>query len=241
MKKLLALFLIFNVAIIAQSSFGIKINGGVSNISDKLYDSYLEKHTNYFKPSGQVGFFYNLPIRTHEIFGVELLFTQIESKEQIVDTFGTAYTNYPNGAIPLLSTYIISKHISYLSLPVHYGINVKKFTFNVGMQFSVRLLSSAQEVIQDSYTNNASGYGFVLIPSTTTYNYKRWIIKDVDVGETVGIIYHITNKFAIEGKYYYGFNNIYPNSRRTTQWRTQQMTLGLRYAFLTTKKKEATK
>ncbi|MEO8762357.1 MAG: outer membrane beta-barrel protein, partial [Bacteroidia bacterium] len=182
--------------------------------------------------------FYNLPIRNHEVFGVELLFTQIESKEQIVDTFGTAYKNYPNGAIPLISTNTVSKHISYLSLPVHYGINVKKFTFNVGMQFSVRLLSSAKEVIQDSYTNNASGYGFVLTPSTATYNYKRLIIKDVDFGETVGILYHLTNKFAIEGNYYYGFNNIYPNSRRTTQWKTQQITLGLRYAFLALKKKE---
>ncbi len=234
----LALFLIFNVVVIAQSNFGVKINGGVSMITDKIYDPDLETHTNYLRPSGQVGFFYSLPVRTHEVFGVELLFTQIESKEQIVDTFGTAYTNYPNGATPLLSTATISKHISYLSLPVYYGINVKKFTFNVGMQFSVRLLSSAQEVIQDNYTNNASGFGFVLIPSTTNYNYKRLSIKDVDFGERVGIIYHITNKFAIEGNYYYGFNNIYPNNHRTTIWRTQQMTLGIRYTFLTIKKKD---
>ena len=240
MEKLLALFLFFNLSVIAQSSFGIKINGGVSQISDKIYDAYLEKHTNYFKPSGQIGVFYNLPIRAYEVFGIELLFTQIESKEQIADTFGTAYTNYPNGASPLISTNTISKHISYLSLPIHYGINVKKFTFNLGMQLSVRLLSSAQEVIQDSYTNNASGYGFALIPSTTTYNYKRLIIKDVDFGETLGIIYHLTKKFAIEGNYYYyyGLINIYPNNRRTTQWKTQQMTLGLRYTFLTLKKKE---
>jgi hypothetical protein len=239
MKKLLALilFLIFNIAVIAQSSFGFKINGGVSNISDKLYDPNIETHTNYFKPSGQVGFFYNMPIRTHEVFGIELLFTQIESKEKIIDTMGYAY-NLNGSTSPVISNYTISKHISYLSLPVHYGINVKKFTFNVGMQFSVRLLSSAQEIEQDSYTNNASGYGFVLTPSTTTYNYKRWIIKDVDFGQTVGIIYHFTNKFAIEGNYYYGFNNIYPDNRRTTEWRTQQLTLGLRYAFLTMKKKE---
>jgi hypothetical protein len=234
MKKLstLLLFLVFNATVIAQASFGFKINGGVSMITDKIYDPNIETHTNYFKPSGQVGFFYNLPLRTDQVFGVELLFTQIESKEKIVDTLGTAYTNYPNGAIPLLSTYTISKHISYLSLPVHYGINVRNFTFNVGMQFSVRLLSSAQEIEQDSYTNNASGYGFVLTPSTTTYNYKKLSIKDVDFGQTVGIIYHFTNNiFAIEGNYYYGFNNIYPNTRRTTEWRTQQITLGIRYTF----------
>ena len=206
-------------------------------ITDKIYDPDLEKHTNYLMPSGQVGVFYNLPVRTHEVFGVELLFTQIESKEKMVDTLGSVIDQ--NGNITkLTSNYAISKHISYVSLPIYYGINLRKFTFNVGIQFSIRLLSNAQEVIQDNYTNNASGYGFVLIPSTTTYNYKRWSIKDVDFGERVGVIYHITNKFAIEGNYYYGLNNIYPNNRRTTQWKTQQTTLGLRYAFLTIKKRE---
>lgn len=241
MKKLstLLLFLVFNVVVIAQPSFGVKINGGVSNISDNGYNPSYETYKGYFKPSGQVGFFYNLPVRAHEVFGIELLFTQIESKEKIVDTLGTAYTNYPNGAVPFISTFTISKHISYLSLPVHYGINVKKFTFNVGMQFWVRLLSSAQEVVENNFST-APGY-FVLTPSTTTYNYKRLHIKDVDFGQTVSIIYHFTNKFAIEANYYYGFNNIYPNNRRTTEWRTQQMTLGLRYAFLTLKKKEAAK
>ena len=241
MKKfvVISLFLIFTQYITAQASFGVKINGGVSKISDNAYNPQYESYKGYFKPSGQVGFFYNLPIRAHEVFGIELLFTQIESKEKVVDSIGAYYTNYPNGKTPLLSTATISKHISYLSLPVHYGINVKKFTFNVGMQFWVRLLSSAQEVVYDNFTyGNFSNY---LTPNTTTYNYKRWIIKDVDFGETVGIIYHFTNKFAIEGNYYYGFNNIYPNNRRTTQWKTQQITLGLRYAFLTLKKKEITK
>src|SRR6185312_176407 len=238
MKKCLtiSIFLVFNVVIIAQPSFGFKINGGVSSISDNGYNPSYETHTNYFKPSGQAGFFYNMPVRTHEIFGIELLFTQIEGKEKIGDTVGysSSYGNTTN----LTSTYTISKHISYLSLPVHYGINVKKFTFNIGMQLWVRLLSSAQEVVQSNFSNNASGYGFNLNPSTTTYNYKRLSIKDVDFGQTVSIIYHITGKFAIEGNYYYGFNNIYPNNRRTTEWRTQQMTLGLRYAFLTFKTKE---
>jgi hypothetical protein len=235
------LFLIFNAAIIAQPSFGLKINGGVSLITDKIYDPNIEAHANYFKPSGQVGFFYSLPVRAHEVFGLELLFTQIQSKEQIVDTFGTAYKNYPNGATPLLSTATISKHISYLSLPIHYGINVKKFTFNIGIQFSVRLLGSAQETIQNnySYNSNPNNPFIILTPSTTNYNFKRLHIRDVDFGETVGIIYHLTNKLAIEGNYYYGLNNIYPNSRLTTQWKTQQITLGLRYAFLNLKKKES--
>jgi hypothetical protein len=243
MKRLstLTLFLVFNIVLIAQPSFGFKINGGLSMITDKIYDPNIETHTNYFKPSGQVGFFYNLPVRAHEVFGIELLFTQIESKEKIVDTLGYAY-NLNGSTSPINSTYTISKHISYLSLPVHYGINVKKITFNVGMQFSARLLSKAQYIEQDSYTNNASGYGFVLTPSTTTYNYKRLPIKDVDFGETVGIIYHFTNKFAIEGNYYYGFNNIYPSEHiKGIIWKTQQITLGLRYSFLTLKKKEASK
>jgi len=166
---------------------------------------------------------------------VELLFTQIEGKEQTVDTLGTYSTN--GNTTNLLSTITISKHISYLSLPIHYGINVKKFTFNIGIQVSARLMSSAEVTTQNNYSYNTGNF---LTPSTTYYKTDRLHIKDADFGETVGIIYHITNKFAIEGNYYYGLNNIFPNKSRTTIWKNQQMTIGLRYSFLTIKKKDAT-
>ena len=103
MKKLLTLplFLLFNLTVIAQASFGVKVNGGVSKISDNGYNPQYESYKGYFKPSGQVGFFYNLPIRAHEVFGIELLFTQIESKEKIVDTVAQNYNNYLTLHLPL--------------------------------------------------------------------------------------------------------------------------------------------
>jgi hypothetical protein len=42
---------------LGQQSIGFKVNGGLSSISNKLYDPYLSSQKIYFMPSGQVGFF----------------------------------------------------------------------------------------------------------------------------------------------------------------------------------------
>lgn len=235
----ISIFLIFNITLLAQQNFGIKIDGGFSKISDNLYDPVFASQKIYLMPSGYAGFFYNLPIRKHEVFGAELLFTQIEGKEDITDTLGT-WPNSNGTTTNLFSTTIISKHISYLSLPITYGINVKNFTFNIGVRISARLMGSAEETIQRNYSFNPNFFGYNLSPSTTYYSTDRLHIKDIDFGETVGIIYHITNMFAIEGNYYYGFNNIFPNKSQTTIWRTQQMTIGFRYKLYTAKQKSTT-
>ncbi len=231
--KYAIILLLFSYALFGQQSIGIKIEGGFSKISDNLYDPIHTSQKIYLRPSGQAGFFYNLPIRKYEVFGVELLFTRIEGQEQIVDTMGSIF-NSNGSTTKLLNTTTISKHISYLSLPIHYGINVKNFTFNIGVRLSARLMGSAEETTQSNYSFNPM---LILSPSATYYSTDRLHIKDVDFEETVGIIYRITNMFAMEGNYYYGLNNIYPNNHRTTIWRTQQMTIGFRYTFLTIKKK----
>ncbi len=237
MKKLaLILSLLFSCALWGQQTIGIKAEGGLSKISDKFNDPNLSSENIYLMPSGQAGFFYNLPIRSYEVFGAELLFTQIEGKEKILDTLGPVfYSNIPTKN--LLKTTTISRHISYLTLPIHYGIKVKNFTFNIGVRISARLMGSAEETIQRNYGLNSGFFINPSIPSSTYYySTNRLHIKDVDFGETIGIMYHVIGMFAIEANYYYGFNNIFPNNSQPTVQRIQQMTIGIRYTILPVKK-----
>src|ERR1700756_4811584 len=129
------LFLGFSFVITAQSSFGIKVNSGISKISTNDYPEPFGTQKTYFMPSGQAGFFYNQPVRAHEFFGVELLYNQVQGKEKDVDTVGWYGSRNKNTA--LIATNTLTRNISYLSLPVYYGITVKKFTFKVGLQVSV--------------------------------------------------------------------------------------------------------
>ena len=210
-----------------QSSIGLKVNGGLSSISNKVADPFLMSQTVYFRPSGQAGLYYNRSIRTHEVFGVELLFSQIEGKDKTIDTVGNAID--PNGGtVRLTSVYTTSKHISYLTLPIYYGITFKKFTFAVGAQVSARLIGKAEQTMQSNYDFEAAN---LLTPKSANYSTNRLHIKDMDFGETIRIIYNVTGKFGIEANYYYGLNNIYPRKSQTV-WRTQQITLGLRYRIL---------
>ncbi len=239
MKRILTLsvFLIFNIAVLAQSSFGIKINGGVSQFYDNGFNHTFGTQTTYFMPSGQAGLFYSLPIRIHEVFGVELLFTQITGKEKEVDTMGT-YSQYGN-TTKLFIINTLSRNISYLSLPIYYGVKIKKFTIKVGLQISARLMSSGQSVVQGNFDAQGNPAPFGTYSSTLKTN--KLYIKDGAFGQTAAITYNLTPKFALEANYYYELSNIYRKpyiSGVETVWKFQQITLGLRYAFLTIKKKE---
>jgi len=243
MKKLSTFlpFLVFNVTVIAQSSFGFKINGGVSRISSNEYDHTYSSQKTYFMPSGQAGVFYNQPIRTHEFFGVELLYSQIQGKEKQVDTVEWFGNNGNTHA--LFTTNTITRNISYLSLPVYYGVTIKKFTVKVGLQISVALARSGKAVVQSPA--DSMGY-FSISGATTTNTYKtnKLYVKDGAFGQTASITYNLSPKFALEANYYYELSNLYRNAKLNgsseTVWKFQQITLGLRYSFLTLKKKEAT-
>jgi opacity protein-like surface antigen len=238
MKRYLAaaLFLIFNIAVIAQASFGLKVNGGVSKMSDNLYDHYHGSQTSYFVPSGQAGFFYDQPVRAHEVFGVELLFSQIQGKTKSVDTIGT-YSANGTTSTNILLTNTFTGSISYLTLPVYYGVKIKKFTIKAGLQVSVMLARQGKEHYQVNYIPPYSYYTVPMDKSGKLY------VKDGAFGQTASITYNISQKFAIEASYYYELSNLYRNAKLNASaenvWRFQQITLGLRYSFLTIQKKQA--
>lgn len=219
---------------LGQQSIGFKASGGLSRFSDNNYNSTFGTQKTYFLPSGQAGLFYNLPIRTNELFGLELLFTQIEGKNQRTDTIGSYTTN--GNTTPWISKTTFSRHISYLSLPIHYGIKIKKFTISVGLQVSLVLMSSGQVISQNNFDYATQTPGTF----TSSYTTNKLYIKDGAFGQMASIVYNLNSKFSIEGNYYYGQSNIYRKPDMGTTWKFQQMTIGLRYKFYTTKPKDTT-
>lgn len=220
--------LIFNFSVYGQQNIGIKANGGFSRIF--IYDNSTQQivQKSYFVPSGQGGLFYNLPLGNKSLLGAELLFIQIEGKERL-EIQATDQLGNPTGEIIIDN---IDKHISYIGLPIYYGFKIKKLTLNLGVQTSFTFASSAREKGQAP-----DGYGGI---STWDNKSDKLNIDAFDFGARAGLIFNLTNRFAIEGTYYYGINNVLKKNIYNTElkWKIQQMTIGLRYTFFTIKKKE---
>lgn len=221
MKNLLKLTFIlsivftFNLNTFGQQQFGIKINGGLSKITNSNESSNVTV-TNPFFPSGHAGFYYNLALGKKSSLGAELLFSQIEGKDKIemgLNGWDKSESGYRTDSY---------RNISYLSLPVYYGFMIKKFNINGGFQISYALASSGRD--KTKVTING-------IEESTNQKNNDINIENLDFGPRVGITYNLTKKLAVEGTYYYGLNNI--NNGDVTAWKlkVQQITFGIRYAL----------
>ncbi|MHB8261735.1 MAG: outer membrane beta-barrel protein [Bacteroidia bacterium] len=221
--------ILFNVLAYGQHHVGIKILGGLSYISTKVFQSPPQTtQTFYFMPSGQGGLFYNLHLGKKSLLGVELLYTLIEGKEHSV----TPETYNMNGTLvnsPIIND--ITRHISYLSIPVYYGLKYKKLNINLGIQSNFALSSGGSAVTT----------AFGLPAGVVNTNYIKLgalPIKAFDFGPKIGLSFSVRDWFAFEATYYYGLLNIYKNNHADFQYKVQQLTIGLRYTLLILKKKE---
>ena len=209
-------FLLFYLTASAQYQFGIKANFGFSKINSRNDIEINQKY--FFNPSVQGGLYFNYPISNKSSLGTELFFTQIEGKEtansEINEPDGS-----PTGRYISVTRY---KHISYIGLPIYYVYKIKKLTFNVGLQANILLSNSAE----DTYQGDAYGNGRIY---TDKVQYELFIDK-YDFGARCGIVYDLNKKFAVEGNYYQGINNILKKVPSLYwKWNIQQMTIGLRY------------
>lgn len=218
------MLLIIHLPVFGQHQLGLKANAGLSKISNSVDPGSLI-YNNHFQFSASGGLFYNFQFGNKSILGADLLFSQIEGMEKF-----SIYINNGNDAISSFDK--IYKHISYLNLPIYYGLKVKKFIVNVGFQASLVLASGACEIGETSLNGNI-----------TTWDKKddELNIDNYDFGPRAGIIYNITDKLSIEGTYYYGLNDIADNDGPNWGWKIQQAVVGLRYAFLASKKNEINK
>lgn len=211
--------LAFNISTFGQHQFGVKVSGGLSRISNSEQFPNVTLSTPYV-PSGQGGFYYNHTPGEKSSLGAELLFSQIEGKEKreidLIDVEGKTMGHVTN---------LFYEHISYFSLPVYYGFNIKKLTIHAGFQISRALAMSGRE--KSNATINEL--------NVNEYSYDRKIdninITNFDLGPKAGILYHFTNKLTVEGTYYYSIGNIDSRVPKTGELKILQMSIGVRYAL----------
>lgn len=199
--------LILNLVTYGQGNLGLKIDFGISRVTAKVdYKTGPQKFP--LMPSGQCGLFYNLDISEKSMLGTELLFLQIEGKENY---------KYPDG-----STILIRRNLSYLGIPIYYGYKSKKMIVNTGLQFNYAIRSREQKKGKVNALQEVPFNWDTSIPNIDKYDY----------GLKIGIIFNRDSKFEIEGTYYYGLNNIWRSEvHHQGKWKAQQLAFGLRYKF----------
>jgi len=209
------LIIVFPFYIFGQHNVGFKLNGGCSKINEKINSSYNYNFTYYFMPSFQGGFFYNYNFKK-SLIGAELLFVQIQGKNYIefpyMDQNGNPTGNSKN---------TVWQNISYLGIPVYYGINFKKININLGVQLNLLLTSSGHSESKGIYLGDSLNF------KTTA---KKLYMNQYDFGPRAAILFKVSKRFSFEGNYYYGLSNIYKDAS-FAMWRVQQITVGLRYSF----------
>lgn len=169
-------------------------------------------------PSGQGGLYYNFNLREKFSLGGELLFTQIEGK-QLYQLSTINKNNQPSYQYADFNSW---QHISYLGIPVYFGLNLKKMNFNIGFKANFKLIYSGRMKGQIAY-NGSSLQTFDKIDKLNIDSY--------DFGGRIGLTYRLSDKFRIEANYYYSFNNIISDAiaSKLWTWKVQQMTVGLHY------------
>ncbi len=225
MKRQLTILILLaiNLTVFGQHNLGLKVNGGLSRISNSLIDVSNGTDKIQFALSGCSGIFYNLHLNDKSILEAELLFIQIEGRKHLEFDVTDGFGNKTGTA-----TDDIFEYISYLGLPVYYGLKLNKWIINLGFQVSFTLTSSAREKGQ------APSNGEII---TWDNKFDELNIDSYDFGPRAGVIFNLNNRFAIEGTYYYGVNNILDNDAPNwLTWKVQQATVGLRYTFLTVTK-----
>ncbi len=200
---------------------GIKANGGASYINSVSTNPYQQpfnvSHKNHIQLSEQYGLFFNVHLKHKFTFGWELLFSQINGREDgIVEYF--KWNAASNTEVENYSTYNVTRHISCIGLPFYFGYNYKRFNFNLGFQaallFSSWEQNTGQIVVDYIYPTTIKSIG------NSTF----------DFGAKTGLIYKLSDRFSLEANYYYGMMNLIRDKyySENGKWKVQQMTIGLR-------------
>lgn len=217
-KLLLASLTIITISSFGQYTVGIKINAGLSKISNSLDPSNADFRVQV-APTGNIGIFYNLQLSQKLYLGSELLFFQMESKEKLemdlfdgVDTVGHAWD-------------LNRRHISYLSIPIYIGIRFNKFSVDAGFQYGHALTSSGKSKGETTINGETTSY---------EKKYGNLNILKSDYGPRLGIIYYLNPSVSLEGNFYYGLPNILNNSGFLAPWtwKNRQASIGIRWNII---------
>ena len=202
---ILSIVIVFTLNTSGQQQFGIKASGGISRLYGSLesYNYYTFATSTSFNPSIQAGIYYHLPTGKKTSLGAELLYSKVQGGQM------ATWDYYFNNDRVSYGSYTTYEDISYLSLPVYFGVTFKRLTINGGFQFSYVLSSSGRVKTnseQTTFVNNDNPRA--LYASNRDHDLNNLNIREVDFGLRAGVVYRLTNKLSMEGMFYYGLNNI---------------------------------
>ena len=229
MKNILLVLVLLNFysAIYGQHTFGVKLDGGISNISIKTTNGQSLKHIFYVQPSFNGGIYYSIKTHKKLTLGIEALFTQINGKEYL----GIPLTDNNNVPTGQYSSDTIWRHISYIGIPIYFGYCYKKFNFNIGIQTNIRVGGKGREI------GSVPSNGDTLTWDNKFTNFNGY--DKLDFGIRAGVVFDIYRRFGLEGVYFYGLNNNLKGSI-TSNWKmkNRQLLIGIRYKCFTLNRKK---
>lgn len=222
---LLILVIVFTINTFGQQ-IGVTARGGISRIYGQLESNNYSSSstTTSFSPSFQAGIYYNLPTGNKTSLGAELLYSKVQggqtlkwyNKDVVMESFGTDFTD---------------ESISYISLPVYYGVTFKRLTVNAGVQISYALSGSGSSESNYETREGDENTGYISRKFSSYHELNDLPIRNFDFGPRVGGTLQLTDRLSLEGMFYYGLSNINQLKSSEEALKVQQMTVGVRYAL----------
>lgn len=203
-----------SLSIFGQSHFGLKTNFGISRFYER--QDKIKIH-----PAAQGGFFYESNRGKRSFLGGELLFTQIKREEESI-----GYPCDDNGVRIDSRMHYYNYDISYLSIPLYYGVNFNKIAVNIGVVPIYRFIYYFKWETE-TITNG--------VKSTETLRskkYKSSIANDFHIGTRAAVAYQLNDRINLEVQYYINSNRLL--GADITVYHSDlidQTTLGIRYAL----------
>ena len=207
-----------------NSNFGFTANIGFSQVTSNLPISGNEVK---FAFSGNFGMFYELSVSDKSSIGTELLWVQIEGKEESSRSL-YVITGINEYEIIGTKSDISRIHSSYIGVPVYFKYEIGKFGIKPGFQIMVFLFANSStknwgEVNGEPFSNESK-----------TKNIK---FDKIDYGPKLGIDYQLNERFILRSDFYYGIPDI-TSDEFPWERRNRQFTVGISYCLRANKTKE---
>jgi len=159
------------VELVAQTSIGLRANGGLSKMITKQNHDGIEQKF-YFEPSWKAGVNFRKEFSKQSLIEIGILFSRIGGKEE--STVPLTSSSGPTKEYWILK---YKRHISYLAVPLAYGFISDRLVLKGGGQLAFALESDESF----SYSTNSSVKLVVLYDES-----ERPEIVDFDYGLCVG-------------------------------------------------------
>jgi hypothetical protein len=218
-------FLLISILVKSQStSFGITLNPGLSKVTSDLPISGNEVKLAF---SWNAGLLYELGVFKNSSVGIELLWVQIEGKEESTRSL---YVITGINEFEVIGTISDESklHSRYIGIPVYFKYRFGKFAIKPGFQTMVFLFAKA-------HTKNWGERNGE--PFSNEHTREDIQFDTFDYGPKLGIEFMLTNSVLLRSDCYYGLTNITPDGF-PWQRSNRQITLGVNYIFGANKEKE---